>query len=492
MRLFAAGLFTETNTFSPVPTGTEDFLVHRSSSGGSEARSIPGCAQIGIWRAKAAARGDEFIFSLMAFAEPAGLTLRATYEDLRDEILRDLQRALPVDIVLLNLHGAMVAEGYDDCEADLLHRVRALVGPSTIVCAELDLHCLLSDEMVTAADLLITYKEYPHTDINERAEELFNLAVLASLRRIKPEMAVFDCRMIGLYPTSIDPLRELVASLRATEAKEVLSISFAHGFPFSDVPYSSAKVLVVTNTDRTLAVELAQRIGLQFYRRRREIGFDARSVPMDEALKRALSHPQKPIVLADQSDNPGSGAPGDATFALRWLLAEKAQDVALGIFYDPEVVTLASKVGAGKALQVRLGGKTGPLSGDPVDLCVTVQAVIREYVHEFPQKTGPAWTFPAGNVVALQAGTLHIVVSSRRCQCFSPSIFTDLGIDPLQKQLLIPKSIQHFVGAFEPIAAEIVYMDGPGAVSPNPKHIAYQRLDTTRLFPWQDDPLAQD
>jgi len=30
-----------------------------------------------------------------------------------------VKAALPLDAVLINVHGAMVADGYDDCEGDL-------------------------------------------------------------------------------------------------------------------------------------------------------------------------------------------------------------------------------------------------------------------------------------------------------------------------------------------------------------------------------------
>src|SRR5690606_33223657 len=95
-----------------------------------------------------------------------------------------------------------------------------------------------------------------------------------------------------------------------------------------------------------------------------------------------------PVVVADQSDNVGAGAPGDSTFTLRWLLDRLAQDVAMAIFYDPEVVKFAKKAGQGASLAVRLGGKIGPASGDPVDIEVTVLSILDSYMHEFPQQSG--------------------------------------------------------------------------------------------------------
>jgi microcystin degradation protein MlrC len=426
----------------------------------------------------------------MAWAAPSGVTVKSAYESLRDEILSDLRTIMPVDVVLLMLHGAMVAQGYDDCEEDLIRRVRDIVGPTAVIGAELDLHCHLSSSMIAPADIVITYKEYPHVDMSDRARELFDLAVATKLGNIRPTMALFDCQMIGLYPTSREPLRGFVDAMTEAERREgVLSISFGHGFQFADVPHVGSKLLVVTDNDQVLADQVAREFGLRAYGLRQEIGFDLLSLPMEAALSKALGNDKNPVVVADQSDNPGGGAPGDATFALRWLLDHHAEDVAMAIFYDPEVVKIARKAGPGAELSVRLGGKMGPFSGDPVDMEVTVLSILDDYMHAFPQQSGEPWFYPAGDVVALRCGSIDIVVGSERCQCFCPAIFSDLGIDPKLKRLLVPKSTQHFYGAFAPIAAGLIYMAAPGAVAPNPKQITYRRLDTSRMYPWAEDPL---
>src|SRR5205085_875420 len=147
-----------------------------------------------------------------------------------------------------------------------------------------------------------------------------------------------------------------------------------------------------------------------------------------------------PVVVADQSDNPGGGAPGDATFALRWLLDHRADGVAMAIFYDPEVVKIARKAGRGATLPVRLAGKMGSSSGEPVDMEVTVLSTRDNYMQVWPQQSGQPLSYPVGDVVALRRGGIDMVVGSLRCQCLSPTIFSDFGIDPRRKRVLIAKS----------------------------------------------------
>ena len=149
----------------------------------------------------------------------------------RDEILDQLRAALPVDGVLLGLHGAMIAHGYDDAEGDLIARVREIAGPKAVIGAELDPHCHLTEKRVRGADIVILFKEYPHIDFAERAEELVTLVVKAIRGDIKPVTSLYDCGMIDVYPTSREPGRGFVEKMKKLEGRDgVLSVSLGHGF----------------------------------------------------------------------------------------------------------------------------------------------------------------------------------------------------------------------------------------------------------------------
>jgi microcystin degradation protein MlrC len=491
VKIFAGGISVETNTFSPIVTGLQDFQVQRGVDASSGHVRYPTLDLSESWGKQAREGGDDFVFSLNAWAQPGGLTVRTAYEALRDELLSDLRSALPVDVVLLTLHGAMVADGYDDCEKDIISRVRAIVSATTVIGVLLDLHCHLSEAKIAAADLVVTLKEYPHVDGSERARELFDLAIETKQGKIHPKMALFDCQMVGLYPTTRMPMRTLVDDMiKAERSTGMLSLSLAHGFQYADLPHVGTKVLAVADGDAALAEQVAKEFGLRVYGARHDIELASLSMPMEVALARATASTRSPVVVADQSDNCGGGAPGDATYALHWLLEHGASGVAMAIFYDPGVVALAKRAGQGAKLSIRLGGKMGRFSGSPLDLEVTVTAVRENYNHEFPQRSGNPQLYPIGDVAALRCQGIDIVVASERTQCFAPSIFTDLHLDPRERRVLVVKSVQHFYGAFAPIAAEIIYMAAPGAVAPDPRLINYRRLDTTRLYPWAEDPLT--
>ena len=487
MRVFAGGIETETNTFSPMPTGLADFEVVRADDleANENLRGFGG--PFNIFRERCQERGWDYIFSLYAFAQPAGTTVRAAYESLRDELLEALKAALPLDIVLLPLHGAMVAQGYDDCETDIVARVREIVGPDAKIGIELDLHCDVAQEMIDLADAVVIFKEYPHTDINERAEELFSIIADAALGKVKPTMALYDPRMIGMYLTPFQPMRGFVDDMIAAEAETgVLSLSLAHCFPWADVPTCGARMLAVTDDAPALAERLAREFGQRFFGLRREL--DLPSLSLDEALEQALALDAKPVVIADQADNPGGGAPSDSTFVLRELLERGIEDVALGMIWDPVAVKLAQAAGEGAELSLRLGGKMGPMSGDPLDLDVTVRGLI-ENMDQFWTQSDGKLGIPCGDSAALHCRGIDIIVNSERCQVLSPTVFSNFGIDPQSKRLLVVKSTQHFYAGFAPIAAKIIYMAGPGAIPPRFTEIPYQRVDL-RKYPWLDDPFA--
>ena len=483
MKVFAGGISTETNTFSPMPTGMRDYEVIRP--GDDSARGMKPVFE--KFRQGAQARNWEYAFGMYAGAQPAGITTRATYESLREELLERLQAAMPVDIVLLALHGAMVADGYDDCETDIIDRVRQLVGPDVKIGVELDLHCDVTQAMIDTADAIVLYKEYPHTDVANRAVDLFNIIADAAEGKTEPTMALFDCRMIGLYLTSYEPLRGLVDEIMAMEGKDgILSVSLVHCFPWGDVPTCGAQSLVITDGDAEQAARVAEEVGRKFFDMRREL--DQEPLSIDEALARANAAPAGTVVIADRADNAGGGAPSDSTFMLKEMLARGIENAGVAIMWDPIVVQVAMSGGEGTTLDLRLGGKMGPMSGDPLDLTVTVSGIIENMIQEWPQQGDPM-RIACGDSVCLHCNGIDIIVGSKRVQAFSPDVFSNFGIDTRQKRMLVVKSSQHFYAGFAPIASEIVYMAAPGAVAPRFADIPFKRVDLHK-YPWVDDPFA--
>lgn len=484
MRVFTASIATESNSFSPVPTNLQSFKDSFYAPAGTHPDfPRPTTAPLWVLRRKAKERGWMVIEGLCAWAEPAAPTARATYEQLRDQILDELRAAMPVNMVVLGLHGAMIAQGYDDCEGDILSRARAIVGPKVPIGAELDPHCHLTKAMCDSADVLICYKEFPHTDFVERAEELVEIVASAAEGRVRPRMSVFDCHMIGSFPTSRQPMREFVDRIKQLEGKNgVLSVSVVHCFPYGDVSDIGAKVLVVTDDRPDEGAKLAETLGHELYRMR------GSTMPTFLSVEQALDHARArgggPYVIADPCDNAGGGAPSDNTTILRALIERKVEDAALGLLWDPIAVGFAFQAGEGARLRMRIGGKAGPRSGRPIDAEVTVTKLAENATQRF------SGAFIAlGNCAALRIGGIDVVVNSRRTQARSPDLFTNVGIDPKTKKILVVKSTNHFYAAFAPIAKEVLYVEADGPLPRDYAKVPYSRL-TRPMWPLHADPLG--
>ncbi|MDR7333609.1 M81 family metallopeptidase [Roseateles asaccharophilus] len=485
MKLFLAGLVHETSSFSPLPTSVQSFrdgvLIHRG-----DAKALQQIAAqpnlVGVIAA-AARQGDTLLPGLYAQAQPAGPLSRVDYEKLRDELLDDLRASLSlgaVDAVLLELHGAMLADGYPDCEGDLLTRVRALIGPRVPLGALLDLHCNLSPAMVESGAVLVACKEYPHIDYAARGEELH--AMLSAMAR--GELAIRTqwrrVPLLGIFGTTQPPMRDFVRQLQTSEeaVPGIVSVSALHGFPWSDTPHTSAAVLVLaqdTPAAGKAATQLLGELAETFYGLRERAA--ANRLPLNAALDEAEAAMQRaggrPVVLADTADNPGGGAAGDSTFVLRELLNRGIRDVALGMIWDPQAVAIAMSAGVGARLPLRIGGKVGPMSGDPVDLDVEVLAC-RADAHQ--RSLTPGGKDALGAAVAVRAQGVDIVLNSTRQQVFSPDCFKELGVEPTAKRLVVVKSTQHFRSGFDAMAASVVYADTPGSLASDLGRLPYKHL----------------
>lgn len=486
MRIFTAQLVNETNTFAPIPTGLGAYgelgIHHGTASRDDPDGMFRVLAQ---WRRLAAADGHEIIEGLAAIAQPGGRTVRTVYEDFRAEILQNISAALPLDAVLLNLHGAMAADGYDDCEGDLLGRVRGIVGDEVPIGVEIDLHCHLTKAMVVATPIIIAYKEYPHTDIIERAHEVYRLTLATAAGGIKPRLSVSDCRMVGLWYTTTPLMRQFVEQMQRMEADAgVLSASFGHGFPWADVPEAGAKTWVITDDRADLGEQLAAKLSGWLWQNRE--ANRASRVDIDSALDMVEAAREFPLVLADGADNAGGGAPSDSTFILERTIARGIGDAAFGYFFDPGAVNICREAGAGARLDLRIGGKLSKASGRPLDLSVTVRAVAEAHSQH---GLGLVWPLGAAACVQTDDG-IDIVLTSVRSQALDPEAFTKLGVPLSDKRMIVVKSIHHFHAKFAPLASQVVYVAAPGALDSRFEALAYTKRPLN-YWPRVPDPWAK-
>ncbi|WP_375572546.1 M81 family metallopeptidase [Seohaeicola saemankumensis] len=486
MKLFMATLGTETNTFSPIPTaraGFADTLLNLDRDASTKPPNLFTEA-LHVWRRRAEEEGWDVVESIAAFAQPAGMTVQSVWEELRDMVVGDLKADGPVDVILIQCHGAMVSQSCLDCEGELMSILRE-IAPDAVIGLELDPHNHMTDRMLEACDLIVNFKEYSHIDATPRAEELFTMAADMVKGRTKPVMAMFDCRMIGFYPTNPGgdgPMRDFVDAMIAAPDKQpgLLHLTLTHGFPWGDVPETGTRMIAIVDGDAKQAAETAERWGKLFWDLRDATRIKAPNLA--DGLTKAAELNGAPIVLADMADNAGGGAPADSTFVLREVLDRGLTGVAMAIFYDPSVVRLCADAGVGATLPVRLGGKHGPASGDPVDLVVTVKGHATDLTQPFG-----GGEMEMGEAVWLESDGIDLIVNDTRTQCFSPEAFERLGCKLADRKIVVVKSSNHFYAGFAPIAEQIIYCATPGTLTPDATTVPYTRR-TGLWWPKDEDP----
>ncbi|MFM8691883.1 MAG: M81 family metallopeptidase [Limnohabitans sp.] len=487
MRLFFAGIETETNTFSPIPIGIEAFESYELLRGDEILDPERGHSMALYARSL----GLDVVGGLYASAHPGAPVNRAAYEQLRDELLARLEHAhreQPIDIVALCMHGGMIAYGYDDCEGDIITRIRHVVGSEVVVGCELDPHSHLSTEMHTQA-VLMCYRENPHIDISARGRELVDLLIRTARSEVSPVTSVFNCRMADVFQTLWEPMKSFVDRMKQIErdVQGVLSISVVHGFRRADIPLMGAHVLVITDNAPELGQQIAERLGLELFAGRGTWADPITSLESAVAQARDWDRPRmgKPLILADLADNPGGGSPGDATYVLEALLSAGVENMAVGILVDPLAVRDASAAGVGAKLNLRIGGKACALSGRPLDLDVEVIGVDAAATIKLDGGT----TVPMGRAVALRFASGVLVLAEQRNQTYGPSLFAEFGIDLSACNVILVKSAQHYKPHFMPISEHSIVVDAPGVCVGDVQKLSFTRRSKP-MWPWESDPWA--
>jgi microcystin degradation protein MlrC len=177
------------------------------------------------------------------------------------------------------------------------------------------------------------------------------------------------------------------------------------------------------------------------------------------ALARQGKPGDKPLVVADYTDNPGGGGYGDATAFLKGLVEAGIESVAFHAICDPEAVQDGMRGGVGTKTTLTLGGKTDPsMGGGPLTLTGEVVCLTNgQFIAYGPMGGGIERNY--GPSMVFRVGGIDIIVITNNGQAVDLAQFTSLGVDPTRYRTVAVKSMQHFRAAFEPIAREVVLVD---------------------------------
>ena len=471
-RVLFGGIWHETNSFLPIPTDLDAFKRFQFVAGQDLLTAYRGTnTEIGGFTDGAPGHGFELIPTLFAGAVPSGLVTRAALDFVVDAICARAA-ARDFDAVYLALHGAMVADGLPEADAHVVQRVRATIGPETLLVATFDLHANLTQPIVDAADVLIGYDTLPHLDMAERGDEAAR--IIARLLRTgeRPGKAFRKLPLLTvpqMQATDEQPMRGIMQECFELESKPgILVASVVPGFPYTDVPHLGASVVAYGEAANAAADWLASELWAQ-----RE-NFRPTLVSPWEAVARAIATPRGPFILSEPADNVGGGAPGDSTFILRALLDAKAKGASV-VLWDPQAAAIAAQAGLGARCRLTVGGKTHPLHGTPIEIEGTVGFTGHvRYRRDASYMTGQP--VDLGLVARIDAGGVKVLLTSERAMPMDKMHLRSAGIEPTAERMISVKCASAWRGAFGDIAAAQCYVDTPGICSSNVERMPYTRL----------------
>ncbi len=491
-RVLVAGFRHETNTFSKLATDlaayqARDFyhgddIVSQFSGTRTEVAAIIDVAKKYRW---------DLVPVVYADATPSGKVTREVFDQVTGALVKALEQKGPFDAILLCLHGAMVTEHVDDGEGALLSLVRDTIGPVIPIGVTLDLHANVTDRMAALADVMVSYRTYPHVDAYEVGKEVAELIARTMDGDIRPHTLVARGAMLDGADhgrtTAPGPMTEALALARKFESeRSVLAVTVNAGFPWADIRETGPSVVVVGDGNDSRHAEIASQLIQHIYDNRERSTVETVSVA--DAVERMCKRGRKkgPIVVADFADNPGGGGYGDATGLLRAMLEAKLKGAAFANMYDPEAAEICTRAGEGAKVTVTLGGRLDPSTGAPIEVTGTViRLTDGRFAYEGPMSKGVK--VKAGPIAVLRANApssklrrdegIDIVITSRRYQVYDQNFFKHAGIDPAKKKIVAVKSAHHFRAAFGPIASEIIVVDeGGGITSRNFKKLPYKKV----------------
>lgn len=492
-RIAVGGFHHETNTFVATPTDYAYFQSHRDRPplvrGPDVFKWLRGISfALSGFMAEMEGR-HELVPLLWTSGGAGGIVTRDAYERIAAELVAELSRQLPVDAIYLDMHGAMVAEDYEDGEGELLRRIRAAVGSKLPIVMSLDYHSNVTPLMTEATDAIIAYQTYPHVDRPEtglRAAKAMTRLLAAGGRT--PGRALRKLPfLLPLHTqcTMVDPSKAIVARAAAVEAagKQIVSVAYLAGFPPADIFWCGPSIVVHAETQAAAdaaADDMARCIALK------ETDFAVPLYEPDAAVaeaKRIAAKAKRPVVIADTQDNPGAGGSADTTGLLAALVAGRAEGAVVGFMCDGAAVEAARKAGEGASITVALGGRHGPAGVVPFEGTFRVEKLASGKF----RTTGPVSgnrEIDLGPMALLAIGGVRVAVTTKRMQALDQAPFRHLGVEPREQKILALKSTVHFRGDFEPIAETVLVAVAPGDHLCDTSKYDYRNLrDGVRLIP---------
>lgn len=469
-------IFTECNHFGGRPTDLAAF-ERQQLCRGEELLEIADGTMGGALKTLRAG-GARLVPLLAASTCPGGPLTSECYRQLKGELLDKLQAAMPVDAVLLALHGAATVEDVGDLEGDLLNEVRKLVGPMRPVVATLDLHAHVTAAMVEAADALVAWETYPHRDAYTtgiRAAALL-LDILAG--KVRPAMALAKVPVlvggVNGQTEGPGPFADVMRFAKSHEGRDrILSTSVFLVHPYLDLPDMGGGGLVIADGDLEAAARLAREIALQYWQRRDDLNPPVYSPAEAIAMGRRIEG--GPVLLVETADCCGGGAAGDSVATLRALLEASLDETALVPVVDPAAARACHQAGVGSRLTLQLGHQVDPRWGRPL---TATGEVVKLSDGRF-RYSGGIWEGQQGEMgpsAVFKIGPVSVLITTHATYDWADEQFRSVDLDARQAKFVVVKNPMNHRLGYQGAYRAAYILDTPGPTPAVVNGLPYRRL----------------
>jgi microcystin degradation protein MlrC len=475
-RVAILAIFHETNTFSSRVTDLAAFS-HRWMLGQALQEAFLGTRTVvGGFLDGAVEHSLDVVPIFGAFATPSGIVTAEALAEIKQQVRDGLGRSCALDGILLELHGAMAAEGSSDPEEEVLQAIREVVGDIPVA-AVLDLHANMARDRLTDADLIVGYRTNPHVDTYERGlDAARHLAAMLS-GQLVPVTARRGIPVISapiMQRSDTNPMSSILARARELEAAyDLVDVTVHAGYAYADVPHLGMGVSVTARDhQRDIAEWTADALAGLIWQSRHEFRCTLPTAAVAFAEADALKA-QALIAVVDTGDNINAGASGDSTWLLTEALAHSGTRT-LATIWDPAVVRAADGAPAGSHFPVRLGGHSGPSGGEPLTVDAEIVRVSEgSFKNSGPMATGSSVSM--GRAAVIRIGACDIVVQTLPVQPNDPELFRCMGLDPSDYHVVLLKGAAAVRAGWSSLVSRFIDAGTPGLSDSDLEHLTFRR-----------------
>ena len=490
MKIVIAMMQHETNTFSPLPTDLDAFsrvVGLQKPPSDSQAIELFGDADMAFAGLLDIARSYEveYVVPIAAYSEPSGIVNDDAYNFICNKICSAVKKGC--DAVLLDLHGAMVTETYDDGEGELLRRIRK-TAPNIPIAVALDFHANVTLTMVENCNVIDGYRTYPHTDMRETGRRAAQTLLDSLEKGIETKICWQPLPMMVhmmMQATWHQPMKDIMElAIQGVNNSDILNASVFGGFAYADIPHVSLSVLTVESVNSNVGKDLVSQVCAMAWERRYD--FIYQPLPFSESIEKAKKIKSYPVLIVDHGDNTGSGGSADDMSVLAEMLRQGLSGIIVAPIRDPEAVDQLINCGEGNEMTLTVGGKYSVPSINQIGQGLNCTGVVKKITDGCFTITSPVQTglkVCLGRTVVLDIGSATIVISEEGWEPYGPELFLHAGLIPEENHFMLIKSRVHFRAGFESITNNIIMAAGPGVSSSDYSQFNFSRLPKP-MFPF--------